>query len=58
MAVDHENNLVEVRRNACDVPQAIKHLELEFGHTLIEHNLLEEGHQNDLTVSLATVTRL
>src|SRR6266536_5015819 len=56
ISVNHENDLIEVRRYASDFPQAVEHLELQFCHTLVEHNLLQERHQDDLTVTLASVS--
>lgn len=58
IGVDHEHYLIKVRRDTRNLPETIEHFVLELGHTLIKHDLLEEGHQNDLTVTLATVAGL
>lgn len=58
IGVDHECNFVEVRRNASDFPDTVEHLVLQFSHTLVEHHLLQERHEDDLRVALATVTGL
>src|SRR5689334_22743828 len=54
IGVDHEYYLVEVWRNASDLPDTVEHLELELRHTFVKHNLLQERHENDLTVTLST----
>lgn len=40
VGVNHENNLVEIRWDAGNIPQSVEHLELELCHALIEHDLL------------------
>ena len=58
IGIHHEHDLIKIRGNAGDLPQAIEHLELELGHTLVEHDLLQKRHEDDLTVALAAVPRL
>ena len=58
VGVDHEDRLVEVRRDARHLPDAVEHLELELGHALVEHDLLQERHEHHLPVALAAVAGL
>ena len=57
ISVHHESDLVKVGGDASDFPDAVEHFVLEFRHALVEHDLLEERHEDDLRVTLATVTR-
>src|SRR6266487_4318754 len=58
IGIHHKDRLVEVRRYASDLPQAIEHLKFKLRHSLIEHDFLQERHENNLTVSLAAITWL
>ncbi len=58
VGVHHEDDLIEIGGDAGDPPQAVEHLELEFGHAFIKHDLLQERHQDDLAVAFPPVAGL
>ena len=58
VGIYHENSFIIIGGNASNLPKAVEHLELQLRHPFVKHDLLEEGHEYDLTVSLASVSRL
>ncbi|POR38223.1 hypothetical protein TPAR_01575 [Tolypocladium paradoxum] len=58
IGVDHEHDLVVVGRYSGNLPQAVEHFVLELRHSLVKHDLLQERHEDNLTVSLAPVAGL
>lgn len=56
--IDAQDELVPVRADASDTPYRVEELVLERRHPLVEHHLLQERHEDDLTVTLATVSWL
>ena len=57
IGVDHEDHLVLVGRDTGAPPERVEELVLEQRHAFVEHDLLEERHEDDLRVSLASVSR-
>src|SRR5215469_1591948 len=55
IGVNHEHHFIKVGRDSCDFPDAVEHFKLEFRHSFVKHDFLEEGHEDDLTVTLATI---
>ena len=58
IGIDTKHELVAVRTDARHAPNRVEELVLERRHALVEHDLLQERHEHDLRVALATVTRL
>jgi hypothetical protein len=56
VGVNHEDNLVPIRRNARTAPQRVEEFVLERRHPLVEHGLLQEVHEDDLRVAFSTVS--
>ena len=58
VSIHSEDILVERRVDTNDIPHLVVDLELEGRHRSVEVHTVEILHEKDLTVTLATVTRL
>lgn len=58
IGVDHEDVFVVVCTNPGDPPDRVEELALEARHAFVKHDFLQESHEQDLRISLASVTRL
>lgn len=58
VGVDAEDHLEPIRRDSRTPPHRVEELVLERRHALVEHDLLEEAHEEDLRIPLASVSGL